>query len=49
MTCFLFIFSLYIILYNGFCFLPSFLYRIAAVWLLHVTAYAGWEPTVPAV
>ena len=38
-TCFLFIFSLYI----------SYLYRIAAAWLLHVRASAGWEPTVPAV
>ena len=40
-TWFLFIFSLYLILCNGFCCLPSFLYRIAAAWLLHVWISAG--------
>ena len=35
-------------LYIGFCFLPSFLYRIAATWLLHLGESPGWELTVPA-
>ena len=37
-------FPFYIILYL--CFFPSFLYRIAAAWLLHMRASAGWELTV---
>ena len=48
-TCSCLIFSLYIILCNSFCFLPSILYRIAAAWLLHERASAGWEPMVSAV
>ena len=44
-TYFLFIYFLY----NGFCFPPSFLYMIAAAWLLHVGESTGWIPTVPTV
>ena len=40
-TCFLLSFYFYIISYNGFYFLPSFLYRIAAAWLLHVRTTTG--------
>ena len=42
-----FFFPFYIILYL--CFFPSFLYRIAAAWLLHMRASAGWELTLRAV
>ena len=43
------IFLISILFYIVVCVLPSYLYRIAAAWLLHMRASPGWELTVPAV